>query len=138
MLFCFLSFCESLFAPAVPFEGFWFFLGFLERGKLEAFLERGELGEFLAVPCPFDEVLPLAFFERSLVVFSSFAFIDWISCSNFVTASFLLVVSVFSCWRSKSLHVSATLSSIRPSRTGRDALGSLAILEEIFEALSDS
>ena len=65
MLF-FLSFCESWFAPAVPFEGFWFFLGFLEQGELEAFLKQGELEEFLAVPCPFDEVLPLAFLREVL------------------------------------------------------------------------
>ena len=50
---CFLSFCKSLFAPVVPFEGFWFFLEFLKRGELE---------DLLAVPCPFDEVLWLALF----------------------------------------------------------------------------
>ena len=55
--FCFLSFCKSLFAPAVPFEVFWFFLEVLGRGELE---------EFLAVPRPFDEVLPLTFLKEVL------------------------------------------------------------------------
>ena len=73
-------------------------------------------------------------------MFASFAFIDCISRSNFVmsAALLLLVVLVFSFWRSRSWQVSAAFSSMRPSRTGRDALGSLAILEEIFEALSES
>ena len=71
---------------------------------------------------------------------ASFAFIDWISRSNFVmfAALLLLVVSVFSFWRSKSLHVLAAFSLIKSSRTGHEAAGLLLVLNEIFEALSDS